>query len=1056
MSKLITFIKKMLAMETVRYLIAGVLATAVNIIVFYALRLTTPLSRTTANYIAIFCAMMFAFFSNKFFVFATKNKTKIGKFIKEFFSFIAARLLSMFVEVYGMNLMCDSFRVNEFISKIFIQFIVVVLNYVLSKLFVFKKEENEDEDEAKAQKPKDKESTFGHIFAKYGIVYAAILVPAIFLLYIWISEEIGPFGGHSLTMVDSLHQYLPFFSDYYDKLTNEGSLFYTWNIGMGSNLLSIIAYYMASPLTLIVVLFDRENLYVAMSLLIGIKICLSGGAFAYYMREKCGESRLLMLSFSFAYALSNYVIGYSWNLMWMDCIMILPLIMAGFERMMTEEGHYKLYTISLFYAMFCNYYIAFMICIFLVLQFLLTNHHGVKKFLQNGVRFAVTSLIAAAMSAFLLIPAYLDLNTTASATRVWPESSFYGSFWDFVTQFFYKTEPIKSQTFDGGLNIYCGSICLLLVVAYMFHKDFKIWDKLKNLALMVILFISFNETVLNYIWHGFHDQYGIPNRFSFLLIFLMLSMSCQVVVKLTKEDLMGLMSAVAVTFGFLIIAYGKCNLSNDTLVGTEILLASYTVLLITYALTKGKVRGIVTLLIFGLCMYETVTNGLAGYESNGTVDISYYFAQEEDITEAVNYLNCESTAYRIELMNNAIVDEATYYNIKSISLFGSTVSNDLVNMMNDLGFYTGANEFLYDGANTLSNSLLGVKYLLQHSSDYNYFDVDYVTTIGSINIYENPYALSLGYMVSDDLLDYDGDDGFMFDTMNQFVELATGVSGVFTEIYPDITTYSDNCEIIQNMDYPEWYDFTTTTGENTNYQMTFTVTDEEQDIYVYANCTGVSKIRIYIDYVEVNYERLQNQSYHVGKLSAGQTVTVEYVFTSCYESGAARLIVAEFNWDNFLAAYDILSANQMNVTTMEDGYVEGTVTAAEDGLLFTSIPYDAGWTVYVDGDKWDIDTVGDAFIGVWLEEGDHTIVFKYFPPGLGVGIILAILGWVAFAIAPVNALATHASGQKPVEFVGKEQTETKQMSNEVLDMLIDVRQMIKEEEKDAKKANKKK
>ena len=46
----------------------------------------------------------------------------------------------------------------------------------------------------------------------------SFLVPAVFMLVLWIIAEIGPFGGHSLTMVDSLHQYLPFFSDYHDKL----------------------------------------------------------------------------------------------------------------------------------------------------------------------------------------------------------------------------------------------------------------------------------------------------------------------------------------------------------------------------------------------------------------------------------------------------------------------------------------------------------------------------------------------------------------------------------------------------------------------------------------------------------------------------------------------------------------------------------------------------------------------------------------------------------------------------------------------------------------------
>ena len=101
------------------------------------------------------------------------------------------------------------------------------------------------------------------------LILLAGVIPACFLLGVWIAEKIGPFGGNSLTMVDSLHQYLPFFSDYYDKLKNEGSLFYTWDIGLGSNMLAIIAYYIACPINFLVVLFKREHIYIAMSLFIG-------------------------------------------------------------------------------------------------------------------------------------------------------------------------------------------------------------------------------------------------------------------------------------------------------------------------------------------------------------------------------------------------------------------------------------------------------------------------------------------------------------------------------------------------------------------------------------------------------------------------------------------------------------------------------------------------------------------------------------------------------------------------------------------------------------------
>lgn len=133
-------IKKLLKKEIVRYVIAGGATTLVNLISFYILRILTDLSRSTANLIAISLAILFAFFANKWFVFTEGSKKDILTILREFVSFVGTRLLAMLVEVVGTNLLCDSFRCNEFLSKIVIQFFVVAINYVFGKCFVFKKD----------------------------------------------------------------------------------------------------------------------------------------------------------------------------------------------------------------------------------------------------------------------------------------------------------------------------------------------------------------------------------------------------------------------------------------------------------------------------------------------------------------------------------------------------------------------------------------------------------------------------------------------------------------------------------------------------------------------------------------------------------------------------------------------------------------------------------------------------------------------------------------------------------------------------------------------------
>lgn len=123
-----------------RYIFLGGCATLVNLGCYYILRMTTNLNLNVANVISVAVAMMFAYFTNSRFVFesdASTFKERFGEFVK----FVSARLVTMVVEVGGVWLMADVMKMNDYIAKFIIQFIVLVLNYILSKFFVFSKKE---------------------------------------------------------------------------------------------------------------------------------------------------------------------------------------------------------------------------------------------------------------------------------------------------------------------------------------------------------------------------------------------------------------------------------------------------------------------------------------------------------------------------------------------------------------------------------------------------------------------------------------------------------------------------------------------------------------------------------------------------------------------------------------------------------------------------------------------------------------------------------------------------------------------------------------------------
>lgn len=119
--------------EIINYLIVGGLTTVVSVVSYALFRIIIPnyIACTVLSWIA---AVLFAYFTNRIFVFESKDK----KVLKEFIKFVSCRLLTLGTEIVVMFLLVDLLKLNDMISKILVQFIIVVLNYILSKLLVFK------------------------------------------------------------------------------------------------------------------------------------------------------------------------------------------------------------------------------------------------------------------------------------------------------------------------------------------------------------------------------------------------------------------------------------------------------------------------------------------------------------------------------------------------------------------------------------------------------------------------------------------------------------------------------------------------------------------------------------------------------------------------------------------------------------------------------------------------------------------------------------------------------------------------------------------------------
>ena len=446
----------------------------------------------------------------------------------------------------------------------------------------------------------------------------SFFLPVLLLEGIAIAEKIQPFGSESFLIVDALHQYLPFFADYQEKLKSMDSIFYSFHAGLGYNFLGLWAYYLASPLNLVIALVSKSMLTMILSHLYVLKIALCCFTAAFYFRKRRGKDEISIVAFGIAYGLCSYMVGYSWNIMWMEVMMMLPLILYGIDKLIKEHDG-RLYCFALFISLWCNFYMSYMTCLFLILWYLLYSHKNVKEFFTNGFRFAGYSLLSGVMAAVVLLPAYLGIMQTSSAKLQFPKELWYGTFGNLFSRHFLGTTPLTMAVDDSKINLYCGILTLLMAGFYLAVREIRLIDKIRRLLLLVFLFFSFNMPVLGYVWHGFHDQYGIPNRFAFLYIFALLAMAYEgycVLVRGKRKVSLWIYFAV-ILCGILIgitMKTSTVKLEMKTVYATVAAIAVY----------KENAAGNVSSVIYSVQKlsgktWKTVATGLAGATKNNYV-----------------------------------------------------------------------------------------------------------------------------------------------------------------------------------------------------------------------------------------------------------------------------------------------------------------------------------------------------------------------------------------------------------------------------------------------------
>ena len=193
------------------------------------------------------------------------------------------------------------------------------------------------------------------IKTEYGYLANAFFIPAMIMLAIYLAFGHKPLGDLSVLTLDLNAQYVYFYEALREFLCGDASLLYSFSRSLGGEFMGIYAYYIASPLSYIVLLFPKSMMLFALLTIIVIKIGLCGLSFAFYLHEqgKCENKNNIVL-FATMYALSAYAITYQNNIMWIDGLFLLPLLTYAIE-LLIKKGKIVLYTAVLALVMMSHY-----------------------------------------------------------------------------------------------------------------------------------------------------------------------------------------------------------------------------------------------------------------------------------------------------------------------------------------------------------------------------------------------------------------------------------------------------------------------------------------------------------------------------------------------------------------------------------------------------------------------------------------------------------------------------------------------------------------------------
>ncbi len=606
----------------------------------------------------------------------------------------------------------------------------------------------------------------------------------------------------------------------------------------------------------------------------------------------------------------------------------------------------------------------------------------------------------------------------------------------------------NNKEIDGLPNVCCGAVPLFFALLSLTTKEIKLREKLVSMGMLIFLFVSFAIRQLDYIWHGFHFPNMIYYRFSYLVSFVIIVMGFRAYMNIRKINLMNVIIAGLLSFFMWSLEFnytgtkspdgdgpydqGVFNMfaskvgTNEhnnrvnrmgwvdpTLAAMAVLFGVLIVLMLLYSKRVIPRQAVAASLVV-IVVAQSGYTAYFGVNVTGVTDMvsaqntPVYPDREHYVDAIVSEMNHREDdnkgLWRAEMIRTSTLNDGALNHYRGLTMFNSMANEKMTIFFSNFGLsgWQAGNRYIYYEGSPVTNLFMNVKYLISRQDNVaNTYDLKEVATSGSVHLLENTHFVPNGMIVNNALLNWQPnpkENSYNpFDTQGEFFRLATGIN---EPVYiPAEVTYEEHTNATVTKNGDNSYGFSTKDSSQTS-NLKWHYNAPANGLYLlYADVSNSSSIHLCLgkDQLPKEYNANNKAITAMGYFNKGDDIAVSAALKT-NASGSAKVYLVALNQPVFEQAYQMLLDNSMTPTYFNNGAkLEGKIDAQRDGLFLTSVPYEKGWTVYVDGKKTDITPVGDALVAFPITKGSHSITLKYKPNGFVPGLCLSIVCALVFA-----------------------------------------------------------